>query len=218
MSMNSKEIEERVVSMRFDNEQFEKGTKQTINTLAKLKQSLDFTGAVKGFKNISSETNIVKKNVDVLSSGVTSIKNEFDSLQVVGATALVRLTNAAINAGKRITNALTLDPVRTGFSEYEEKMGSIQTILTNTASKGTTLDEVVKTLDELNTYADKTIYNFAQMTKNIGTFTAAGLDLETSANSIQGFANLAAASGSTSQQASTAMYQLSQALSAGSLK
>ncbi|MBP5596102.1 MAG: tape measure protein [Pseudobutyrivibrio sp.] len=218
MSMNSKEIEERVVSMRFDNEQFEKGTKQTINTLAKLKQSLDFTGAVKGFKNIASETNIVKKNVDVLSSGVTSIKNEFDSLQVVGATALVRLTNAAINAGKRITNALTLDPVRTGFSEYEEKMGSIQTILTNTASKGTTLDEVVKTLDELNTYADKTIYNFAQMTKNIGTFTAAGLDLETSANSIQGIANLAAASGSTSQQASTAMYQLSQALSAGSLK
>lgn len=218
MSMNSKEIEERVVSMRFDNEQFEKGTKQTINTLGKLKQSLDFTGAVKGFKNIASETNIVKKNVDVLSSGVASIKNEFDSLQVVGATALVRLTNAAITAGKNITNALTLDPVRTGFSEYEEKMGSIQTILTNTASKGTTLDEVVKTLDELNTYADKTIYNFAQMTKNIGTFTAAGLDLQTSANSIQGIANLAAASGSTSQQASTAMYQLSQALSAGSLK
>lgn len=218
MSMNSKEIEERVVSMRFDNEQFEKGTKQTINTLGKLKQSLDFTGAVKGFKNIASETNIVKKNVDVLSSGVASIKNEFDSLQVVGATALVRLTNAAITAGKNITNALTLDPVRTGFSEYEEKMGSIQTILTNTASKGTTLDEVVKTLDELNTYADKTIYNFAQMTKNIGTFTAAGLDLQTSANSIQGIANLAAASGSNSQQASTAMYQLSQALSAGSLK
>ena len=170
MSMNSKEIEERVVSMRFDNEQFEKGTKQTINTLGKLKQSLDFTGAVKGFKNIASETNIVKKNVDVLSSGVASIKNEFDSLQVVGATALVRLTNAAITAGKNITNALTLDPVRTGFSEYEEKMGSIQTILTNTASKGTTLDEVVKTLDELNTYADKTIYNFAQMTDAIGNY------------------------------------------------
>ena len=218
MSMNSKEIEERVVAMRFDNEQFEKGTKQTIGTLGKLKQSLDFTGAVKGFKNIASETNIVKKNVDVLSGGVASIKNEFDSLQVVGATALVRLTNAAITAGKNIVNALTLDPVKTGFSEYEEKMGSIQTILTNTASKGTTLDEVVKTLDELNTYADKTIYNFAQMTKNIGTFTAAGLDLETSANSIQGIANLAAASGSNSQQASTAMYQLSQALSAGSLK
>jgi tape measure domain-containing protein len=216
--MNSKEIEERVVAMRFDNEQFEKGTKQTINTLGKLKASLDFTGAVKGFKNIASETNIVKKNVDVLSGGVASIKSEFDSLQVVGATALVRLTNAAITAGKNITNALTLEPIKTGFSEYEEKMGSIQTILTNTASKGTTLEEVVKTLDELNTYADKTIYNFAQMTKNIGTFTAAGLDLQTSANSIQGIANLAAASGSTSQQASTAMYQLSQALSAGSLK
>ena len=218
MSLDSKQVEERVLKMTFDNDSFERKTKQSLTTLEKLKSSLDFRGASKGFENISSNTNILSKNINVLNSGVQSIQHEFSSLEVIGATCLVNLTNAAIKAGKNMVNALTLEPVKTGFQEYETKMGSIQTILTNTAKHGTTLNDVVDALDRLNLYADKTIYNFQQMTRNVGTFTAAGLDLETSTNSIQGIANLAAASGSTAQQASTAMYQLSQALSAGSLK
>lgn len=215
---NSKEVEERVLKMTFDNESFERKTKQSLATLEKLKSSLDFRGASKGLENITSSTNILSKNINVLSNGVQSIKHEFSSLEVVGATCLVNLTNSAIKAGKNIVNALALEPVKTGFQEYETKMGAIQTILTNTAKQGTSLNEVIDALDELNLYADKTIYNFQQMTKNVGTFTAAGLDLQTSTASIQGIANLAAASGSTSQQASTAMYQLSQALSAGYVK
>ena len=105
-----------------------------------------------------------------------------------------------------------------GFSEYETQINSVQTILANTQSKGTTLDDVNAALDTLNAYADKTIYNFTEMTRNIGTFTAAGIDLDTSVTAIQGIANLAAVSGSTSQQASTAMYQLSQALASGTVK
>ena len=218
MSLDSKQVEERVLKMTFDNDSFEKKTKQSLTTLEKLKSSLDFRGASKGFENIASNTNILSKNINVLNSGVQSIQHEFSSLEVIGATCLVNLTNAAIKAGKNMVNALTLEPVKTGFQEYETKMGSIQTILTNTAKQGTTLNEVIDALDELNLYADKTIYNFQQMTRNVGTFTAAGLDLKTSTASIQGIANLAAASGSTSQQASTAMYQLSQALSAGTVK
>ena len=218
MSLDSKQVEERVLKMTFDNDSFEKKTKQSLTTLEKLKSSLDFRGASKGFENIASNTNILSKNINVLNSGVQSIQHEFSSLEVIGATCLVNLTNAAIKAGKNMVNALTLEPVKTGFQEYETKMGSIQTILTNTAKHGTTLNEVIDALDELNLYADKTIYNFQQMTRNVGTFTAAGLDLKTSTDSIQGIANLAAASGSTSQQASTAMYQLSQALSAGTVK
>ena len=56
------------------------------------------------------------------------------------------------------------------------------------------------------------------MAKNIGTFTAAGVDLKTATGAIKGIANLAALSGSTADQASTAMYQLSQAIAAGSVK
>jgi tape measure domain-containing protein len=113
---------------------------------------------------------------------------------------------------------LTIDPIKTGFSEYETQINAVQTILANTKSKGTTIDNVNAALDELNTYADKTIYNFTEMTRNIGTFTAAGVDLDKSVTSIKGIANLAAVSGSTSQQASTAMYQLSQALAAGKVQ
>lgn len=214
----TREIDERVVSLRFDNDQFERGTRQTLSTIEKLKSALKFGNISDGFRNIASDTSIVNKNMEVLGQGVRSVQREFDSLSVIGATALVRLTNAAIDTGKMITNALTLEPVKTGFDEYETKMGSIQTILTNTKSKGTTLDEVIEALDTLNLYADKTIYNFKEMTRNIGTFTAAGVDLQTAVSSIQGIANLAAASGSTSQQASVAMYQLSQALAAGTVK
>ena len=126
--------------------------------------------------------------------------------------------DAAVNAGKRIVKALTLDPIISGFQEYETQINAVQTILANTSSKGTTIDQVNAALDELNTYADKTIYNFTEMTRNIGTFTAAGVDLDKAVTSIKGIANLAAASGSSSMQASTAMYQLSQAIAAGKVQ
>lgn len=133
-------------------------------------------------------------------------------------TALQNITNSALAAGKNLVSAFTIDPIKTGFEEYETQINAVQTILANTSSKGTTLDQVNNALDELNHYADMTIYNFTEMTRNIGTFTAAGVDLDTSVAAIKGIANLAAVSGSNSQQASTAMYQLSQALAAGTVK
>ena len=209
-------VDSRVVEMRFDNKHFESNVSTTMSTLEKLKQSLKFKGATDGFKNLSSAA----KNVDMktLSNSVDTVKVRFSALQTVAVTALANITNSAVNAGKRIVSALTLDPVMSGFKEYETQINSVQTILSNTQHKGTTLDDVNKALDELNHYADKTIYNFTEMTRNIGTFTAAGVDLNTSVQAIKGIANLAAMSGSTSQQASTAMYQLSQALASGTVK
>jgi tape measure domain-containing protein len=90
--------------------------------------------------------------------------------------------------------------------------------IANVKTKGSTLDDVNKALDQLNTYADKTIYNFTEMTKNIGTFTAAGVGLDTSVKAIKGIANLGALSGSNADQVSSAMYQLSQALASGKVK
>ena len=209
-------VDQRVVEMQFDNRHFEQNVQTSMSTLEKLKKSLKLEDAAKGFDNVSSAA----KKVDMsgLGNGVENVRMKFSALEVMGVTALANITNSAVNAGKRIVSALTIQPITTGFSEYETKMGSIQTILANTSHAGTTLEQVTSALNELNLYADKTIYNFAQMTKNIGTFTAAGVDLDTSVRSIQGIANLAAVSGSTSQQASTAMYQLSQALAAGTVK
>ena len=209
-------IDERVVEMRFDNQHFEKNVSTTMSTLDKLKQKLNLSGASKGLENIGSAA----KNVDLSGIGNSAEKVglKFDAMYTIADQAFRNITNSAMMYGKKIVSAFTIDPVKTGFSEYETQINAIQTILSNTQSKGTTIDDVNLALDTLNAYADKTIYNFTEMTRNIGTFTAAGVDLETSVNSIQGIANLAAISGSTSQQASTAMYQLSQALASGTVK
>lgn len=209
-------IDQRVVEMQFDNRQFETNVKTSLSTLDRLKQSLNLNGASKGLENVSSAA----KKVDMsgLSGAVQTVQAKFSTFEVMAVTALANITNTAVNAGKRIVSSLTIDPIKLGFQEYETQINAIQTILANTSSKGTTLDQVGYALDELNAYADRTIYNFTEMTRNIGTFTAAGVDLDTSVSAIKGIANLAAVSGSTSQQASTAMYQLSQALSSGTVK
>ena len=209
-------IDKRIVQMQFDNQGFESGVSTTMKSLNKLNESLKMKDASTNLGGISnSMRDLASIGLGGLASGVNSVSSRFSALGIMGVTALMNITNSAVNAGKSLLHSLTLEPITTGFSEYETKMNAIQTILTNTASKGTTMEDVTATLNELNKYADQTIYNFAEMTRNIGTFTAAGIDLETSATAIKGIANLAAGSGSNAQQASTAMYQLSQALAAG---
>lgn len=209
-------IDERVVEMQFRNDQFEQGVKKSLISLENLKKGLNLDKSSKSLSNLESTAkNFSMKN---LASDVASISDRFSTMGIIGMTALQNITNSAIATGKTLVSALTIDPVKSGFQEYETQINSVQTILANTESKGTTLDQVNAALDELNHYADMTIYNFTEMTRNIGTFTAAGVDLDTSVQAIKGIANLAAVSGSNSQQASTAMYQLSQALAAGTVK
>ena len=208
-------IDERVVKMRLDNSQFEQGINKTSGLLGKLKQALNLDKSVESINNVDKAVNGVSFNP--LTSGLQGVQSGFNAMGAVAFSVLNRMTNAAIDAGKSITNALTAS-VRDGFAEYETQMNAVQTILANTQSKGSTIDDVNSALDTLNTYADKTIYNFTEMTRNIGTFTAAGVDLQTSVDSIKGIANLAAVSGSSSAQASQAMYQLSQAIAAGKVQ
>lgn len=209
-------IDNRVVQMQFDNNQFEKGIHTSVKSLETLKNGLNLEGAGKGLTNLQKVSNSF--SMSGLTEGIDRLSSKFSALSIIGITALANITNSALNAGKRLVSSLTIDPIKMGLQEYETKMGAIQTILTNTASNGTTLKDVNATLNDLNEYSDKTIYNFAEMAKNIGTFTAAGVGLKESAVAIKGIANLAAGSGSTSMQASSAMYQLSQALSSGTVK
>lgn len=212
----SETIDSKVVEMRFDNKDFEANTRTTMSTLDKLKEKLHFPGASKGLEEIGETAR--KVDFSGMSSGIQAVQMKFSALQVMGITVLQNITNAAMDAGRKIIDAIIIDPAKDGFAEYETQMNAVQTILANTQKEGTNVEQVNKALDELNTYADKTIYNFTEMTRNIGTFTAAGVKLDASVSAIKGIANLAAVSGSTSQQASTAMYQLSQALAAGKIQ
>jgi tape measure domain-containing protein len=206
-------IDDKVVAMSFESSKFESGVNHAISALEKLKAALHFPTAGKGLDDI----NAAAKRVDLSHIGrsVDDIKNKLGAFSVAALAVFANVAQKAVAAGANFVKAFTLDPVKAGFSEYTTNLNAVQTILANTQASGAKLKDVNAALKELNDYSDKTIYNFSQMAKNIGTFTAAGVDLDTATGSIKGIANLAALSGSNSEQASTAMYQLSQAISAG---
>lgn len=208
-------VDQRLVELGFNNKGFEDGVAQSTKSLENLKQGLDLSETTKGLTELQKTGN--KFNLSSMSEGVQNVSSKFSAMGVIGFTVIQNLTNAAIAYGKKIVTNFT-KPMKEGFAEYETQMNAIQTVLANTKKDGTTLQNVTDALAELNEYADLTIYNFTEMTKNVGTFTAAGVDLDTSVAAIKGIANLAAVSGSNSQQAATAMYQLSQALSSGTVK
>ena len=209
----SETIDNRVVEMRFDNQQFESGVQTSLSTLEKLKQSLNLSGAAKGLDEVSNSA----KGLDFshLSGAVDTVRERFSALQIMGVTALANIANSAVNAGKQLVESLTIAPIKQGFDEYELKMGAVQTIM---ASSGASLKEVNGYLQELNTYSDKTIYSFSDMTQSIGKFTNAGVGLDDAVKAIQGISNEAAVSGANANEASRAMYNFAQALSAGSVK
>lgn len=206
-------VDDTVVSIEFDNKKFEKNAKQTMSTIDKLKAKLRFKKENRLSDNINREIN----NVDV--SPMEAALHKFDlkcsAFEIARITGIQRIVNAAITAGANITRQLTTVPVSTGFAEYEEKMGSVQTIMAGT---GESLKNVKEALEKLNVYADKTIYSFKDMTSNIGKFTNAGVELNTAVDAIRGVSNVAALSGANAAEASRAMYNLAQALSAGYVK
>ena len=209
----SKTVDERVVEMRFDNKQFEQNVQTSLSTLDKLKRSLNLDGAAKGLEDVNSAAK--NCNMSGLTSAVETVHAKFSAFEVMAVTALANITNSVTNTGKQMLHSLTIEPISQGFEEYELKMGSIQTIMMST---GASLEEVNGYLQELNTYSDKTIYSFQDMTSNIGKFTNAGVKLEDAVMAIQGISNEAAISGANANEASRAMYNFAQALSAGYVK
>lgn len=208
-----KVVEDDVVRMQFENGQFEKKIRQSQKSIEALKKSIDFSDSGKSLAKFQNETK--KFNMDGMGRAVEAVQVKFSAMDTVAMSVLNRLTNAAINAGKRITSALAFDGMSDGWNEYKLKMNSIQTIIMST---GGSLSTVNKYLDELNKYSDRTIYSFSDMTANIGKFTNAGVGLKDAVAAIKGVSNEAAISGANAEQASHAMYNFAQALSAGYVK
>ena len=203
-------IEEKVLKMEFDNKKFESNVSTTLSTIEKLKSSLSFKNVGDGLSEIESASKGI--SFSSLSSSIDAISDKFSLLDIVGVTALVNIANQAVNSGKRILSSLTVDPIKTGLEEYETKMDSIKTILSNTQGNGSTLEDVNAVLDDLNTYSDKTVYNFAQMTNMVGKFAATSGKLDSSVGIVKGMANLAAQAGVANNELQSGLYQTSQAL------
>ena len=209
----SKTIDEKVVSMQFDNRQFEKNVHTSMSTLDKLKKSLNLSDSAKGLENISASA----KKVDMgpLTSGVETVRAKFSAMEVVAVTALANITNSAVNAGKRLVSSLTIDQVATGWSKYEQKTASVQTIMNAT---GKSIDEVNAYLDKLMWYSDETSYGFTDMTQSLGQLTSAGGDIEKLIPMIEGIANATAFAGKGASEFTRVIYNLNQSYSAGYLQ
>lgn len=208
-------VERRVVQMQFDNATFQRAADQTLRMLDSIDKKINALSAAKGLTDLGTAASKQASSLKGIETGVAGIASSFKGLGAVAVGALATIGAQAVLVGGQLVKSLTIEPLTKGFQEYETNLNSIQTILSNTQAAGKNLKDVTGALEELNHYSDQTIYNFSQMAKNIGTFTAAGVDLDTATASIKGIANLAALSGSNSEQASQAMYQLSQAISAG---
>lgn len=210
-------VDERILEMTFKGASLIEGVKNTLNALKSLKDGLS---GIKGSSKDINDLDAAGKRFSLsgMAQGIDNVTHHFNLMHIAGLTVFTSLVRQGLFAGERILSALTIDPIKAGLASYETKINAIQTILANTSAAGTTLKQVTAALNQLNVYANKTVYNFGQMAKNIGTFTAAGVGLKTSVASIKGIANLAALSGSSAEQASTGMYQLSQSIAAGVVK
>lgn len=207
------EIDERIVSMQFDNRQFENGVSTSISTIDKLKKALSFEKQEKAFDQLERTANSIS-----FSGLQNSLANIEKWVSPVGHHIVSVFDKAMSYVESKVANtwnAIFKEAPTDGFKEYELKMDSVQTIM---ASTGASIETVNEYLDQLNAYADRTIYSFSDMTSNIGKFTNAGVELEDAVAAIQGVSNVAALSGANAQQASHAMYNFAQALSSGSVK
>lgn len=209
----SKTVDERVVSMQFDNRRFERNVKTSMGTIKKLKNSLNFEETSKSLEELDKQA----KNVDMktLSKNADSVKLKFTALQVVAVRALTRIADSAMNAGKKIVSSLSTDQISAGWSKFEQKTASVQTIMNST---GKSIDEVSKYLDTLMWYSDQTSYGFTDMTSALAQMTSAGGDIDKIIPLIMGVANATAFAGKGAAEFSRVMYNLNQSYSLGYLQ
>lgn len=205
-------IDERIVQMRFNNDQFQKGIQDTTQSLAGLSDKLKFEGTKTGLTQLSNQMDNL--NLNNLSSSVDTIATKFPSFIAAANIALGGLVSQAVNAGLSMAKSLTLQPIISGYQDYNSKLTSIQTI---TAATGKSIEEVEKYFNVLDTYADKTIYNLTDMTGALAKFTNAGVSLDTAVPAIKGISNMTALAGQDANAARIAYYNLSQSISGGFL-
>lgn len=208
----SSSIDQRIVEMQFDNAQFEKGISTSLKSLDNLEKGLKLDGASKGLQSVVNAANSM--NFDGLQSGIYAVQQKFSTLEVIGITALQRITNEAISAGETLVKSLSMDQISAGWEKYGAKTKATQTLV----AQGNSLEDVNKQMEQLNWFTDETSYNFTDMQENIAKFTATGKGLEESVTAMEGIALWAAASGQNAATASRAMYQLSQAMGAGVMR
>lgn len=209
----SREVDSRVVEMRFDNENFEKNTKKTISSIDRLMEKLRFKGAEKGFEKLDAAAEDM--DFATMQRSLDTLENKFSSLNIVATTALVNITNKFVDAGEKLVKSLSIDQVASGWDKYTEKTSNVQTIMNAT---GKSIDQVNGYLNKLMWYSDETSYSFSEMTSALSQMTAAGGNIDKMIPMIMGIANATADAGKTGFAFQSTIRNLTQSYSAGHLQ
>lgn len=206
-------VDERIVEMRIDKDQFEHGAQQVMRTMDKLRESTNF-GSL-NFDGLDEKFEKLSDNFEKTTNGLYSRwKQNFHDKVVDLINTLPRKFSEIVGKIEKELEQFTVQPIGTGFEKFGEKTSAVETL----KAQGYELDKVNDLMEQLNWFTDETSYNFTDMVSNIAKFTATGQDLDKSVTAMEGIALWAALSGQGAQKASQAMYQLSQAMTKGALK
>lgn len=102
----SKKVDERVVEMRFENGQFEKGVAQSTESLNKLKKSLNLEGAAKGLENVNSAAKNTS-GIESLAASLEKVEHRFSTMGIVGMRVIENLTDSAMRFAKKTVGFVT---------------------------------------------------------------------------------------------------------------
>lgn len=214
----SDSIDNRIVSMQFENEEFEKKAAQSTKTLDELEKKLDMSDSAK--KTDDALVAIDKADFSTLVQSVSKLTERFSFFGEIGRDVLNNLTSSARNLMNSIVQTVDsmgmLSGMRAGWGKYNEYITSTQTI--QSALPDMSIEDIEEKLDKLMWFTDETSYGFTDMVNSIGKFTGAGVGLEDSIRAMMGISNWAAMSGVTAREATRAFYNLSQAMGTGALK
>ena len=205
-------VDERVVSMQFDNAQFERNASQSMSTLDKLKKALKFEKTAESLDTLSEATK--RLDFSPMVDGLETVEEKFSAMEVIAVTTLVNITNSVVNTGKQLAKSLSVDQIASGWGKYNQKIQSVQTIMNST---GMSLEEVNDVLSQLMWFSDETSFSFTDMTQALAQMTSSGGKVEKLIPLITGIANATAFAGKGANEFSRAIYNLNQSYGAGYL-
>lgn len=209
----SREVDQRVVELQFNNANFEKNTKKSMDSIDRMMEKLQFKGAEKGFEKLDAAAE--KVDFATMNRSLDTLQQKFSALDIMAATVLVNITSKAMNAGERLVKSLSLDQITSGWNKYAEKTSNVQTIMNAT---GKSIDQVNGYLNKLMWYSDETSYSFSEMTSALSQMTAAGGNIDKMIPMIMGIANATADAGKTGFAFQSTIRNLTQSYSAGHLQ
>lgn len=190
----SKQIDERVVSMQFDNALFEKNIQKSLKSVDDLNKSLNNLDGAKGLDELSKAAEKVDLNPIIASA--KGAEKSFSAMEIAGYTAISRLTNSLIDfgakLGKNFWNA-TIGQIKSGGWKRASDIKAGEFMLEGLGFTGKRMKEISEAASNA---VSGTAAGLGEAMKSAGTLAASGLtDAKKMEETLKGIAGVSAMTG-----------------------